>query len=345
VEIGAAVAGAATAAAVAGLATQRTRARARARGEEEDPGFGTLRSPPRTLRTEDGVALHVEVDEPAAGSPGAVPGAPTVVFVHGYLLSLDGWHFQREALRGTHRMVFYDQRSHGRSERSDGAHATLEQLGRDLAQVLDEVVPDGPVVLVGHSMGGMALLSFAEQVPEVVADRVVGVAFLATSAGDVGRLLPGAPGRLLDAMQPLLLGALARAPALVDTGRASTAYALTGRLAFGGPVPHSYTAFVDAMISQTPSQVVWDFLPSVRLHRRHRALAAYADLPAVVVAGDSDTILSVGHSERIVAALPRGSLLVLEGAGHMVMLERPAEVGAALRELVDAAAGRGGAAP
>ena len=58
--------------------------------------------------TDDGVALHVveEVDDAPAGSP-------TVIFTHGYGLSLDSWPGQREALRGVARVVLWDQRGHG----------------------------------------------------------------------------------------------------------------------------------------------------------------------------------------------------------------------------------------
>lgn len=341
-EVGAAVTGAVAAASVAGVAARRSVQRARVRGALEagdsagggadgEPGLGRLRGEEHVVHTGDGVPLHVEVDQPG---PDADPTAPTLVFVHGYVLSLESWHFQRLALRGQYRMVFFDLRSHGRSGRSDSAHTTLEQLGRDLAQVLAEVVPDGPVVLVGHSMGGMTVMSLAEQLPELVAERVVGAAFLATSAGGVGRLLPGAPGRVLDAAQPLLLATLARVPAVIDSGRRRTSFALTSRLAFGGPAPESCTDFVDTMISATPSQVIWDFLPSLRLHRRYGALAAYAELPTLVVTGDSDAILPLRHSRRIVAELHRGQLLVVAGAGHMVLLERPAEVERALRGLL-----------
>jgi len=335
-EVGAAVTGAAAAATVAGLAAQRTVTRARARRGEQ-LGFGTVHSEPSTVLTDDGVRLHVEVDE-------AETAGPTLVFVHGYVLSLDCWHFQRLALRGRHRMVFFDQRSHGRSERSDGADATVEQLARDLAQVIAQTVPSGPVVLVGHSMGGMALMSFAGQLPGLVAERVAGVAFLASSAGGAGRLLPGPVGRALDAFQPLVLGSLARVPVLVDASRRGTGFALTGRLAFGGPVPDSYVVFVDEMISATASQVIWDFLPSVRLHHGYQALAAYVDVPALVVAGDSDAVLPLRHSQRLAAELPLARLCVLEGAGHMLVLERPDEVTEAIEELVTRAgsATRGG---
>jgi len=331
--VGAAVAGATSAAAAGGLAAQRTMASRRAtRGEQHH--FGTLRAEPHTVVADDGVPLHVEVDEPDQPDP----DAPTVVFVHGYVVDLDCWHFQRLALRGRYRMVFYDQRSHGRSGRSTPAHSTIEQLGRDLATVLAEEVPTGPVVLVGHSMGGMSLMSFAEQFPEVVAERVVGVAFLATSSGGVAALLPGAPGRVLDRAQPLLAAALARLPWLVETGRRTAAFALTRQLAFGGEVPESYVVFVDEMIAKTPSDVIWDFFPSFRHHLRERALATYANLPSVVIGGELDHVLPVGHTERIARALPRSRLFALDGAGHMVMLERQAEVTEAVEELLREAA-------
>ena len=93
-----------------------------------------------------------------------------MVFIHGYALNLDCWHFQRAGYRGLVRAVYYDQRSHGRSGRSTEGRATIEQLAVDLLQVLDEVVPDGPVVLVGHSMGGMSIIALAEEHPDLFGD-------------------------------------------------------------------------------------------------------------------------------------------------------------------------------
>ena len=94
--------------------------------------------------------------------------------------------------------VIYDQRSHGRSERAPRASCTIDQLGHDLAAVLRALAPDGPLVLVGHSMGGMTIMALAEQQPELFAERVLGVAFLATSAAEVAepraaRHVPVAP--------------------------------------------------------------------------------------------------------------------------------------------------------
>ena len=149
------------------LVDRRIGKRLEAAAREGDvDNLGSLRGEVHRIRTADGLDLHAEVDarSPHVGEGTAEHGEDdlTVVFVHGFALSLDCWHFQRAALRGRHRMVFYDQRSHGRSDRSEKEDATIDQLGRDLRRVLDELAP-GRVVLVGHSMGGMTIVALAEQ--------------------------------------------------------------------------------------------------------------------------------------------------------------------------------------
>ncbi len=145
------------------LAERRLVSRRRA---ETHSDLGALRGERRTVVADDGVELYAEVDEPAG--PRRPATSPTLVFVHGYALNLDCWHFQRLALRGANRLVFYDQRSHGRSGRSSSEHSTIDQLGRDLADVIDQVVGEGPVILVGHSMGGMTIMAACRAEPGVV---------------------------------------------------------------------------------------------------------------------------------------------------------------------------------
>lgn len=138
----------------------------------------------RVVVADDGVRLHVEID--------GDPGAPvTVVLCHGLLLDNTSWQLQRAVLKRKARVVAWDQRGHGRSGRGPCEHSSIDQTGRDLHAVLEQVVPEGPVVLVGHSMGGMTLMALAEQRPELFGDRVVGVVLIATSAGPV----PAALGR------------------------------------------------------------------------------------------------------------------------------------------------------
>ena len=148
----------------------------------------------RTVTTDDGVPLHVEVD--------GGPDAPlTVVFSHGFTARLVEWDLQRAALRDRARLVLWDQRGHGRSGWTKLTTATIDRTGRDLGEVLDATTPSGPVVLAGHSMGGMSILALARQRPELFGDRVVGVFLLATSAG--GLVETGLLGRLIQLIRRL----------------------------------------------------------------------------------------------------------------------------------------------
>jgi len=301
--------------------------------------LGSLRGAARIVTTADAVDLHVEVDE-GAGSP----DGPTVVLVHGYALNLDCWHLQRLSLRDQHRLVLFDQRSHGRSQRAADDTCTIDQLGRDLRQVLDAVVPDGPVVLVGHSMGGMTIMALAHHDPDFVAERVSAVALVATSAGDLGGVtlgLPGLPGRAMRRLAPGVLAALARAPRLVEGGRragSDMGYLLTARYAFGGEVPPELVEFVDDMLSATPVDVLADFFPDFAMHDRYTALAALRDVHTLVICGSEDLLTPMEHSRTIAERLPSAELHELEGAGHMVMLERAAEVNRTLGTLLERAA-------
>ena len=131
-------------------------------------------------------------------------------------------------------------------------------------------MPEGPVVLVGHSMGGMAIVAFAEQHPELFGDRIVGVGLVSTTAGglDPGRiLLPMLPAKLGGELTSRTVRTLARRHRLVDgvrrAGR-SVATVATDLFAFGDEVPAAYVDFVDRMLSDTPFEVVAEFFPSFR---------------------------------------------------------------------------------
>ena len=320
----------------------------------DDVEFGSLHSDPVSVVTPDGVSLHVEVDELAAAPRGLRRRLArtidhrevTVVFAHGYCLSLDCWHFQRAAYRGLVRSVYYDQRSHGRSGRSDREHSTIEQLAEDLLQVIDEVAPDGPVVLVGHSMGGMTIVALAEAHPELFGDRIAGVALISTTAGglDPGKLLlPMFPARLTGGVAHRAVATLRRGHRPIDlvrrAGRAVATVA-TDRLAFGDSVPQSYVDFVDSMLSSTPFEVVADFFPSFRSLDKFDCVPVLGEVPTSIICGTKDRLTSIGHSRKLHSIVPGSRLLECEGAGHMVPLERHDRVNAELDQLITAAAQR-----
>lgn len=317
--------GALAAGAAAGAAAERFAVR-RALGRDDpmrDEPFGTLRGAPYPVTATDGVVLHVEIDEPQAGGGAAV----TVVLVHGYALNLDSWHFQRRDLRDLARLVLLDQRSHGRSGRSAVTHATLEQTGRDLGTVIDEVAPEGGLVLIGHSMGGMTIMNLAEQRPELFHDRVLAVGLLATSAAGLNDLpsgLRGLPGRLVQRVLPGVVSALGRRAGVVERGRQlgnDIGHVLTRRYSFASDVPHSYVEWTSDMIAATPIDVVADFFPDFDKHDRLAALAAMHGVDTLVMVGRQDKVTPLALSEAIARELPQARLVVLEDCGHMLLLE------------------------
>lgn len=338
---GAAVGVIAAGAAAGVLAERRLIRRGRAPTGE---AFGSLRGSQHTVAADDDLALHAEVEEPKGR--GAHSKSPTLVFVHGYALNLDCWHFQRAALRDDHRMIFYDQRSHGRSARSRREHCTIDQLGRDLASVLDALAVDERVVLVGHSLGGMSVMALAEQSPERFGSRIVGAMLISTSAGALKAStlgLPGLPGRVVHWISPALVATLARTPRLVEGSRrfgSDIGFAVTRKLAFGSHAPPAYVDFTDEMLAATPFDVVADFFPGVDTHDKFAALPALAVTSTVVVCGGRDAITPVSHSRRLAELVPGCRLLELPQAGHMIMLECHEAVTGAIRQLIS----RGGQA-
>jgi pimeloyl-ACP methyl ester carboxylesterase len=300
--------------------------------------FGSLRGEGHWVKADDGLGLYAEIDRPGER---ARPNRPTIVLVHGYALNLDCWYFQRELLRDNYRLVLYDQRSHGRSTRSRREHCTIDQLGRDLRRVVEQLVPDGPAILVGHSMGGMSIMAFAEQCPELFGTKITGVGLISTSAGglDLTTLgLPGAPGRLAHRAAPALIAALARMPNIIDRGRKASsdlAFAATRRLAFADEnVADELVDFTDEMLSATPFEVVVDFFPGFDEHDKYAALAVLGWVPTVVICGDGDLITPPRHARRIADLVPAAQFVEVADGGHMVLLDHAVEVNQALLAMI-----------
>lgn len=334
-----AAATAAAASVTAGVAAERYAiGRMRGRfGAEKLPGAQWPRGSQVTVTAPDGVPLRAEIDGTA--SPRGTGAPLTAVFCHGYALQRACWHYQRGELGELGRAVFYDQRCHGSSGRGDADRCTIDALGDDLRAVLDATAPIGPVVLVGHSMGGMTIMSLAERHPEFFGSRVAGVALINTSAGGLAEMVPGVRGAALRAVAPPLLDGLSRMVRPVERLRAMNRVAShlwTHRLAFGdAKVSPELVAFVDRMISATPVDVVADFYPAIVAHDKLAALENFRRIPTLVLVGTRDRVVPPEASLALAGAVPEAEFVEVPGAGHMVMLERSADVNEALRAHLD----------
>ncbi|WP_431893955.1 alpha/beta fold hydrolase [Micromonospora haikouensis] len=341
--VGAAV-GVAAAGLAAGVVSERALVR-RLKADPADPYAGEVFGQQRydeafRLELPDGTDIHVEVVEPTR----LVPGHPTVVLVHGFCLDMGTFHFQRKMLaeRGEHRIVAYDQPGHGRSGRLETGEYDLAALGRTLRRVIDRTAPEGPLVLVGHSMGGMTIMAFAELYPELFGDRVVGTVLMATSGGllaETKLVAPALLGRVGAPVLYMVSNATRYGGPAIDAARKSTsnvAWLLTRKYGFGTPRPSpALVSYVELMNSRTSADTVTRYLRTLATHSRYPALAALAGTPVLVVVGDKDMITPVTHSEEIVRRLPHAEYLKIHDSGHVVMLEHADEVNGALARFLE----------
>jgi pimeloyl-ACP methyl ester carboxylesterase len=298
----------------------------------------------------DGIRLHIQ-------SSGPEDAVTTVVLLHGWTLDAGTWHRQVTALHGAVgpavRVVAYDARGHGRSARTPLRSATLAQLGDDLAEVLGQVAPAGRVVLAGHSMGGMTIIEYAHRHPDDFASRVAGLVFVATTAeGHTHTAYGLSPriARLIRLAETAGAGVLARCGSwppprvVLRLLRPSLRWLL-----FGDTCEAADIRLATSAVARASLRSIGGFRASIGAQRRLETLAALGDVPAAVLVGDRDRLTPPRCAESIADALPSTELTVCPGAGHMLMLERPDEVTAALAAVTaraaDAKSDPHGAAP
>lgn len=288
------------------------------------------------VTTPDGVPLVAREVGPAS--------APlTVVFAHGFCLRMGSFHFQRARLTEQWgdqvRMVFYDQRGHGQSGDAPPETYTVEQLGQDLESVLAVMAPRGPVVLVGHSMGGMTVLSHARQFPQRYPTRIVGAALISSAAEGVSR---SPLGEILKnpALEAVRFAAR-YAPKTVHRGRGA-ARSIIGPIlraaSYGDEkISPSVVAFSERMMHDTPIATLVEFLHALEVHDETAGLETLNKVPTLVACGDSDLLTPMEYSQEMADALAKSELVIVDGAGHLVQLEQPEVIDDALVRLVERA--------
>jgi pimeloyl-ACP methyl ester carboxylesterase len=300
-----------------------------------DEPLGQLRGRPLIVLANDGIPLHAEISGP--------DDAPvTLIFCHGYTLDQDVWHYQRAGLAAAGRLVFWDQRSHGRSGRSDPGHVSIDQLGADLYAVLMAAAPgDSPVILVGHSMGGMTIMALADQHPGLFGTKVIGAVLISTAASGVDPAI-WLPAPLRPAARqaaPLVMrGVRGRPAALIERGRQAAgdlAFLGTRYIAFGDPrTSPAVVDFLERIIRATPVEVVAEFYLALLGHDKREAISVLGNVPVLVLIGERDRLVPPRLSDELAAAIPGAELISVPGAGHVVILECPGVVNDAISGLV-----------
>lgn len=265
----------------------------------------------------DGGELHVV--ERGAGRP--------LVLLHGVTLSAVTWHYQLQDLAARFRVIAVDHRGHGRSVAGEDGH-TIERLGRDLAELL--VAMDlRDAVLVGHSMGGMTVLQFALDHPDLLAERVAGTVLVSSLASTEGAF--PAWHTVSTVVAPASAFGL-RAAAHLPGGylpSSDLSYLIT-RAGLGRAPSPTHVELTRAMTAATPVAVLaelWVEIARFEVRERLR----HVDMRCLVVVGTRDMVTPVSNAHEIVRHLPGAELVKVRGGGHMLMLERRRE----LNELIE----------
>lgn len=276
----------------------------------------------------DGARLYVE-------SHGA-DNAPTLVFTHGWGLDSTIWYYARRALGDRFRVVVWDLPGLGRSR----GEISLEAFARNLGRVVE--LAGGPVVLVGHSIGGMTIQTLIRDGDPAVRDQVTGVVLLNTTYTNPLKTMIASP--LVQALrrpvlEPLMGLAIGLQPVvwlLAWQGYLNGSAHLAHRLGFGRHVTRSQLDHTSLLSTRNPpgasargnlAMFAWDATDAVRGF----------DGPLLVVTGDADIVTLPSAGEAIDRAAPQGRRLNVEGVNHMGLLERHDLYNAAIAEFAEAA--------
>ncbi|MFI5620817.1 alpha/beta fold hydrolase [Streptomyces sp. NPDC051567] len=273
-----------------------------------------------TVVSADGARLHVEVH--------GEEGAPAVVLSHGWTCSTAFWAAQIRELARDHRVIAYDQRGHGRSPAA--RTCTTTALADDLVAVLVATLGPGErAVVAGHSMGGMAVMAAAGR-PEFV--RHAAAALLCSTGSsrlvEEARVVPVRAGRVRTRATRAVLCTRAPFGPVTPPARALLKYATMSPGAAPGKV-EACARIVHAC--PTGVRYAWALvLAGLDLD----AELARLTLPTAVLTGTADRLTPLPLARALAAGLPQCvGLTTLTGMGHMIPVEAPEAVTAAVREL------------
>lgn len=313
-------------------------------GAQVRPRIGTFAAadalpPGRVVRVRavDGVHLHAEVFGPDDGYP--------IVLAHGITCALKVWAYQIADLATDHRVIAYDLRGHGRSGVPPvRGNYSLDHLAADLDAVLDATLAPGErAVIAGHSMGGMAITSWADRHPDRVAARADAVALINTSTGDVLRnvrflAVPPPLATTRDLAAGTLLRTFGATPLVRVAERPSRRFVHT--LAVGQQADPAIAEFVYDLFEATPAKGRGGWVKAIidTMGAEHIDLRNLT-VPTLVIGSHNDRILPIASSRRIAATAPNLAQFVELPGGHCTILEHPDDVNRHLRDLIRSVAG------
>lgn len=228
-------------------------------------------------------------------------GVP-LLFVHGFPLNRGTWSKQVDAFKASRRVIAPDLRGLGDSEATDGP-VSMSHFAEDLYALLQHL-GTGPVILVGHSMGGYVALAFAK----AFAQTLQGLVLVGTKAGadtpeaaaarraTAEKVRDGGTSVVVDAMAPKMLSATNTDAAMAASVR-------------GFMAPSKPEGVIGALLGMAERPDAGTWLGKIRV-------------PTLVITGTDDTIIPPSESGLLAKAIPGAQLKFIPKAGHLVAFER-----------------------
>ena len=279
--------------------------------------------------TQDGASIHVveRVQLPTLSGP--IRQQQPVLLLHGVTLQWWVWGAQFNTLEPQHRLLAWDMRGHGASTVGSNG-VTMEAIAQDLSEVLDYLDLTNALV-VGHSMGGMALGAFCAEYSEAAHKRVSGLMFLASSAATMAT--PALSGGAVGILQLLASTKLdLRQPNPARLWRNNNLSVVLVRWAFGRHPTAKAVEQVRVMLADSNPTIAQEAGRAIATHDVLDDLT-HVSIPTLVVVGDMDRLTPPAHAEMLVKAIPDAQIRILCDVGHQVMQEDPEALNRLLNEL------------
>lgn len=263
----------------------------------------------RAMRVEISPDFHIEYSQAGSGPP--------IVFLHAFPLTHEMWQTQFETLQNEYSIVAPDLRGFGGTSSFEGT-ASIEQMARDVNDLLDALGISEPIVLCGLSMGGYAALNFTHHYPQ----RLRGLVLCDTRAeadtdeakekrnANIEFVKQNGAAALVEKVLPALLG---------ETTRRENSELVEQVREWGSAAPVStLVAALEALRDRTDAT---PWLSQIKV-------------PTLLIFGEEDALAPTAVIETLHNGITGSKLEKIPQAGHLSNLENPAAFNAALLEFL-----------
>jgi pimeloyl-ACP methyl ester carboxylesterase len=265
-------------------------------------------------------------------------GQPTLLMTHGWDLDAAAWYYEKRSLSDRLRLVLWDLPGLGRSSQPSDGKYSLERMAQDLRAVLARTGEGHPVVLVGHSIGGMTILTFCRLFPELLGREVAGIVLVNTTyTQPLNTVTAGALLRAIQKpiLEPLLHLTIWLSPLVWlmnwQSYLSGSSHKTTSSASFSGQESRGqldFAAYFTAKMS--PAVLAKGILAMLRWDET--ATLSRINVPTLIITSDADKITLPEASRTMASAIPQAQLIQVSPAGHPGFLERSERYDAAIAE-------------